>query len=193
MVVDYTVLEGTALTVNRLGDNRVLIVLCEQDIEDIKIDFDNLALRSRVIGLTRSACRSKGLEIGGKRVNIEALPLENSCYLLVTVGAGKRYKIKKANSGLCVKINGAENFLRAVEQAYLTNVRCTKNSAYKKGGEYFLIFDYPAVPQKLKRILSEYGEWQRGKFSAARVRETAEPVCKYNAVEVIGREVVQLK
>lgn len=190
MVLDYTVMEGVALTVNKLGENRVLIVLCEQDIEDIKIDLDNLALRSRVIGLTKSVCRSKGLDIGGKRVNIEALPLEKSCYLLVTVDTQKRYRLKNNLPGLCCKFADCESFLSAVEQAYRLNVRCAKNSACKRGGEYFLIFDYPAVPAKLRRLLSEYGEWQRGKFSAARARENSDPICEHNAVEVIGSSLV---
>ena len=81
-------------------------------------------------------------------------------------------------------------FLSAVEHLYRLNIRCGKNSAYKKDGAYFLIFDYPSVPKKLKLLLSEFGQWQSGKFSAARVREFAEPICERNAVEIIGRRLV---
>ncbi len=179
------------MTVNKLSENRVLIVLYEQDIGDIDgIDFTTTAARSRVLGLTRRACRSSGIETGGKRVNIEALPFENSCYLLVTVDAGKRYKLKKHCPGLCWKIETCEGFMSAVEQLYRANIRCAKNSAYKKSGEYFLIFDYPAIPARLNRILSEYGEKQNERLAAARIKETAKPVCKRNAVEIIGRALV---
>ncbi len=191
MELDILFSEGNALTVNKLSNNRVLIVLCEQDIEEIKgIDFDDGASRSRVIGLTRRACRSSGIETGGKRVNIEALPLEKSCYLLVTVDSRKRYRVKRAGSGLCCKIEDSSAFLSAVEHLYRLNIRCGKNSAYKKDGAYFLVFDYPSVPKKLKLLLSEFGQWQSGKFSAARVREFAEPICERNAVEIIGRRLV---
>lgn len=179
------------MTVNKLSNNRVLIVLCEQDIEEINgIDFDDGASRSRVIGLTRRACRSSGIETGGKRVNIEALPLEKTCYLLVTVDSRKRYRIKKSGSGLCCKIEDSTAFLSAIEQLYRLNIRCGKNSAYKKGGAYFLVFDYPSVPKRLRLVLSEFGQWQSGKFRAERVKEFAEPICERNAVETIGKELV---
>lgn len=179
------------MTVNKLSENRVLIVLCEQDIRNIHgIDFDTTAARSRVLGLTRRACRSSGIDTNGKRVNIEALPLEKSCYLLVTVGVSKRYRLKNHCPGLCWKIETCGSFMSAVEQLYRANVRCAKNSAYTKGGEYFLIFDYPAIPAKLGKILSEYGEKLNGRFSAVRIKETAKPICERNAVEIIGKKFI---
>ena len=108
----------------------------------------------------------------------------------MTVDSRKRYRVKRAGSGLCCKIEGCSAFLSAVEQLYRLNIRCGKNSAYKKDGAYFLIFDYPSVPKKLKLLLSEFGQWQSGKFSAARVKEFAEPICERNAVEIIGRRLV---
>ena len=102
MVIGIMFSEDFGFTVNKLGENRVLIVLCEQDIADNAlgkegIDFKSVAARSRVIWLTRRACKSSGIDTGGKRVNIEALELEKSCYLLVTVGAVKRYRLKNSS------------------------------------------------------------------------------------------------
>lgn len=183
------------MTVNKLGENRVLIVLCEQDLADNAlgnegIDFKSVAARSRVIWLTRRACKSSGIDTGGKRVNIEALELEKSCYLLVTVGAIKRYRLKNSSSGLCYCLGGSSSFLSAVEQLYRQNICCRNNSAYKLGGEYFLVFDYPVIPQSLSKILLEYGRRLSGKYAAARIKETAEPICERNAIDSIGRFLV---
>ena len=183
------------MTVNKLSENRVLIVLCEQDIADNAlgkegIDFDNGAARSRVIWLTRRACKSSGIDTGGKRVNIEALPLEKSCYLLVTVGAVKRYRLKNSNSGCCFCLGGSTAFLNAVEQLYRRNICCRNNSAYKLNNDYYLVFDYPTLPQSLSNILLEYGRKLSGKFAAARIKETAKPICERNAIESIGKYIV---
>ena len=188
-------MEDDALTVNKLGKNRVLIVLCEQDITDNAlgkegIDFNNGAARSRVIWLTRRACRSSGIDTGGKRVNIEALPLEKTCYLLVTVGALKRYRLKNSGGGCCFCIGGSTAFLNAVEQLYRRNLCCRNNSAYKLNNDYFLVFDYPLLPESLSNILLEYGRKLSGKFAAARIKETAKPICTRNAIESIGKHLV---
>lgn len=184
-----------ALTINRLGENRLLIVLCEQDIADSALDFKNINFadsrqREGVITLMRRACVSSGIETGGKRVNIEALPLEKSCYLLVTVGIPRRYRLKKSCPGLCYSFCGSDSFLRAVEQLYRQNVYCAKNSAYALDGEYFLIFDYPKIPKPLQKILSEYGKRHTGRLKAARIKETAKPLCEHNAIAVIGKHLV---
>lgn len=179
------------MTINRLGENRLLIVLCEQDIADHSLDFQNINFddknqRLSVIGLMRSACRSSGIDTGGRRVNIEALPLEKSCYLLVTVVGEKRYRVKKSGS-LCYCLGSGSSFLSALEQLYREGVCCRKNSAYKLGTEYYLVFDYPVIPMGLRRILSEYGEKRGGKFAAARIKENAKLICAHNAIDVIGR------
>lgn len=188
-------MEDNALTVNKLGENRVLIVLCEQDIADNAlgkegIDFENGAARSRVIWLTRKACKSSGIDTGGKRMNIEALELEKSCYLLVTVDAAKHYRLKNSTGSLCYCLGASASFLNAVEQLYRQNICCRNNSAYKLNGEYFLVFDYPVLPQSLSKILLEYGRRLSGRFTAVRIKETAKPVCTRNAIENIGKHLV---
>ncbi len=183
------------MTVNRLGENRVLIVLCEQDIMESRLDFNNINFndsrqREGVITLMRRACSSSGIDTGGKRVNIEALPFEKTCYLLVTVGASRRYRLKKSCAGLCYSLGDSACFLDAIEQLYRQNTCCGKNSAYALDGEYFLIFDYPSIPGSLKRVLSEYGKKRGGSLAAAKIRETAKPVCEHNAIAQIGRFLV---
>ena len=191
MVLDYIILGVVALTVSKLGENRVLIVLCGKEIEEIRgMDFEDTAARSRVIGLTRRACKSSGIDTGGKRVNIEALELEKSCYLLVTVGAQKRYRLKRSGSGLCYCLGESSSFLNAVEQLYRQNSCCRSNSAYKLAGKYYLVFDYPSIPKSMSRILLEYGGRLSGRLAAARIKEHAKPICERNAIELIGKALV---
>ena len=62
-----------------------------------------------------------------------------------------------------------------------------KNSAYEKDGVYYLIFDYPAVPKRFKRILHEYGVRCGDNIFAANLRENAQEICRSNAIAVIGK------
>ena len=82
--------EGKTLTVNRLSDNRVLIILCGKDMEEFSLKYDTMDLedlhsRKILMRLMQVACRKSGIETIGKRINIEALSLESDCYLLITV------------------------------------------------------------------------------------------------------------
>ena len=80
--------------------------------------------------------------------------------------------------------------MNAVEQLYRRNICCRNNSAYKLNNDYYLVFDYPALPESLSNILLEYGRKLSGKFAAARIKETAKPICERNAIESIGKHIV---
>ena len=60
-------------------------------------------------------------------------------------------------------------------------------AAYEKDGVYYLIFDYPAVPKRFKRILHEYGVRCGDNIFAANLRENAQEICRSNAIAVIGK------
>ena len=84
-------------------------------------------------------------------------------------------------------MGNSKNFLEVIRLLYRQNVCCNKNSAYEQNGTYYLVFDYPAVPKRFKRILHEYGARCGNNVFAARLRENAKEICKTNAVAVIGR------
>ncbi len=184
------------MTVDKIGENRVLIVLCGKDMEDFSIDFNTLSLddlhsRKILLRILQLACMKSGIELRGRSVSLEALSLDEGCYLLVTVEKHRRtYRMKKSGDCICYSLGASDNFLDTLEKLYRQNVCCNKNSAYIYNSEYYLIFDYPSIPRKLKRVLSEYGEKSGGKLAAAKIKENGKLLCRQNAISQIGRFLV---
>lgn len=188
---------GMILTVDKLSDDRVLIILGIKEMEDFALDFEKLSLndlhsRKILLRIMQIACRKTGIETRGKSVSIEALSFDEDCYILVTVTQKSRrtYRVKKNDESVCYLLGESANFLETVEKLYRQNVYCNRNSAYFYDSRYYLIFDYPTIPKKLRRVLSEYGEKSGGKLAAAKVRENGKLLCRHNAIMQIGRYLV---
>ncbi len=65
------------MTVDKLGDNKLLIKLDESDMENFELDFGKMSFKNEdnqkvIIGLMRLACCRAGLDTNGKNVKIEA-------------------------------------------------------------------------------------------------------------------------
>ncbi len=185
------------MTVDKLDENRVLIILCEKDMEDFSLDYDKMDMndlhsRKVLMRIMQLACFKSGIEINGKKILLEAVAGAQGCYLLVTVDENrkKKYRLKSTSDSICYSLGTSGNFLDSIEKLYRQNVCCNRNSAYEYNGEYYLIFDYPSIPQKLKRVLSEYGERRRGNLIAADIRENGRLLYKTNAILGIGKYLV---
>ncbi len=185
------------MTVDKLAENRVLIVLCDKDMEDFALDFERLSLneihsRKILLRIMQLACRKTGIEITGKSVNIEALTLDDECYILVTVEEKRHrtYRLKKNDNCVCYQLGESGNFLDAMEKLYRTNVCCNRNSAYLYENEYYLIFDYPSIPKNIRKVLSEYGQKSGGNIVSAKIRENGKVLCNHNAIAQIGQHLV---
>lgn len=183
------------LTITQLDGQRVLVVLGGKDMSDFALDFremdmDNAHARKILLRLTRLACRKSGIDTRGKRVHIEALPMGESCYLLVSVNSEpKRYRLKHGGSR-CFVFADVTAFLNAVEAAYRSSYYRAKVAAFAYRGGYALVFDYPSLPRSLCRLLGEFAEASGGALFAAHVRETGKPLCAHNAVTVIGEQLI---
>ncbi len=185
------------MTVDKLAENRILIVLCDKDMNDFSLDynkmsFDDVHSRRILMRILQLACFKSGIDIKGRSVMLEAVAFDDECYLLITLKdkRHKTYKLKSCNKALCYHFGGSGTFLDAVEQLYRQNVCCNHNSAYVYKGEYYLIFDYPSIPQKLRRVLSEYGNRSSSSLTAARIRENGKQLCRNNAIASIGKYLV---
>lgn len=189
---------GDALTVDKLGKNMVLVVLGSRDMEDYRLDFEALSLndehsRKILIRIMQAACYKSGIAVSGKSVKLEAIRLEDGCYILITVDNIHRshtYKIKNPRECRCYSLGNSGNFLNAIEMLYRQNVCCNKNSVYVYNNEYYIIFEYPAIPRRFRRVLSEYAEKRGGRTFAARVMENGRRLCKVNAIAQIGKHLV---
>lgn len=183
------------MTINRLDERRVLVVLADRDMSDFALDFaemgmDNAHSRLIIMRLTRLACRKTGIDTRGKRLSIEALAVGKGCYLLVTVKRKPRRYRLKSGGGVCFSFEGCTAFLGAVEAAYRQGFMCAKNAAYQRGGVYYLLFGYPALPKALRGMLGEFGVFSGGALKCAQVRERAEVICPRKAISVIGEKIV---
>lgn len=107
-------------------------------------------------------------------------------------GKSEKTKIQaeKVRQRSVLEMANASDFLNAVEALYRSNICCRKSSAYEMSGNYYLVFDYFSLPKHMIRVLSEYGERQKHRNAAARVRENANLLCHTDAVAVIGKFLV---
>ena len=151
------------MTVDKIKSNKILITLGDDDMRDFSLDYNMLSLydshsRKILMRIVQVACFKTDIEIRNKRMLVEALPTVNGCMLLLTVEdrKGKRYHLQGAGKANCYKAGDSKNFLDVIQLLYRQNVCCNKISAYELDGVYYLIFDYPAVPKRYKRILHEY-------------------------------------
>lgn len=179
------------MTVNRLDGNRVLIVLEDSDLSELKIepellDFRDSRHRTAILGVTRSACGSKGIETEGKRINIEALQVGESCYLLVTVNGRTGVYRAKRTSGFCCVTESAEELMSLAEKLCKSGLCCEKTAVYTHGGKYCVVFDYPALPAAYMRLLGEYGTLRRGALFRAKITEGWTLVCPRDALRLIA-------
>lgn len=185
------------MTVDKLSENTVLIILYTKDMHNLSLELseqnrDDAAFRKSIIKIMKYACAKAGLDINNRKVEIEALPFENECYLLITVHEKIRrsFRIKNTGECVCYSLGGSGNFLNTLERIYRLNICCNKNSAYLYNDCYYIVFEYPSIPQKLKKLLSEYAEKSIGKIETARVKENGKIICANNAIYQIGKHLV---
>ena len=180
------------MTVNRLGDDRVLVVLGDEEMRDFRLDFERMSLsdshaRRVLTRLTQMACRRSGISTDGRRMNIEALSLGEGCYLLITVGKGRHWRLSGSSACVCAFFKNSSDLLDAAEALARSGAVCRRNSAYAFKNGYCLLFSYPALPFAVTRLLSEYGSLSRDPLRCAAVAEHGRLLCARNAVETIGR------
>lgn len=163
------------MTINRLTDERVLIILQEDEISDYSGDIAAIA------ALSRSACRREGIPVQGKRLRVEALRMENGCYLLVTAMPKHVYRLRRGGV-LCYRLETAGMLLDCTEALGRLGLCCGKNSVHELDGAYYLLFGYPALPKAARIVLSEFEAKRCPSLTAARVREHGRVLLEGNAI-----------
>ena len=185
--------EVVFVTVNKLADNRVLITLCNKDMTDFSLDFNSMSFndnhsRRVILRIMQAACRRYGINVSGKRLNVEAMLFGDDCYLLVTVSKKQSPHTYRLKSGfaVCYAVENAEALLALVKALYRKSVLSPKNAVFELNGKYYIIFEH-YLPLTLRRVLSEYAKKKGGIVSAAQIREYGNPVCTRDAVAQIGK------
>ncbi len=184
------------MTITQLSDCRVLINLCHDDMKSFELSFDNIGFcdphsKKILSRLTSLALTSSGLSTKNKTILLEALQSNDGCMILVSLSDKKRerkkYKIKRITEYPCYRFDSSENLLCAIEKLYCSDIFFYNNSAYYYKDHYYLVFDYPIVSQKAKKILAEYSNLSQGtKLFVARLNESAKKLSDGNAIVHIG-------
>lgn len=184
------------MKISQLSHDKVLISLCDDDMKSFELKFDEMGLcdphsRKIISRLLTLACSSSNIETDNKVIMCEALKSDNGCVLFVSVKEKKKkrkkYRIKRITEYPCYKFFRVEDMLTAFEKLYSTDVLFYNNSAYLYKDCYYLVFDYPIVAEKAKKILSEFSQNIQGsKTFVARLHESAKPISLGNAIVHIG-------
>lgn len=186
------------MTIEQLDESKVLISLCNEDMQDYKLKFNDMSFCSEhskriLLRLLRLACLKAGVNFERKTWLLEALPHNSGCLLLVTMLEKKHrktYKVKRLREYACFVFDSAENLLAAAEVLGTRSVTLHSNSLWLVKGKYYLIFDYPVVSAQVSTFLREYCEklWC-SKVSISRIKETGKLLCAENALEIIGKKI----
>lgn len=173
------------MTINKLGGNRVLIILGRQDMTNYALDYscmnsdDSHSMRV-LSALSRTACLREGIAVKGRRLCVEALGFSEDCYLLVTVG--RVYRRKKGGA-VCYGFETAGALLDAAEALSKSGLRCSRTTLYRFAERYYLVFGYPNLPKRARILLSEFDAKKCPSLTAAALREHGEELCRRNALE----------
>ncbi len=186
------------MTIEQLDAHKVLISLCNEDMESFSLRFNTLSFcdehsRKVLVRLTQLACVKTGLQLNKSAVLMEALPHQSGCLLLLTVlekPHRKVYKVKRYKSFPCFVFNSAEDLLSCAESIGELEFPLHRNSLWLFEGRYYLVFDYPVLHKASKGVLCEYSkESERTAVSLSRIKESGKLLYKDRAVEGIYKAI----
>lgn len=183
------------MTVETLTGERVLISLFKEDMESFeldpkKIDIKNPKTKRALFELLFIACLNCGITLDSKRFLIEALPAKDGCLFIISASPVKKrkvYRIKKNEEYPCFIFENAGDMLDALSSLCASSPYYYSNSLFEKNGKYYLVFDYPVIPQKARVLLSEFAkEAKIGKIFLSHLHEHGGVIALGNAIAKIG-------
>lgn len=186
------------MNIEQIDSSRILISLCDKDLENYSVTFENLSLseaHSRMVlkELMYHASIKTGINLKDKKVLIEALKYEHGCILLLTVSEKskkrKTYHVKYYNDSYIFTFNNAENFLSCIKALYHIQKDTFSSSAFLYNQNYYLVIK-TASPLKAKytNTIHEFcTNAKRGNLFNAFLLEHAKPLKLNYAIQHIGR------
>lgn len=178
------------MTIEKLGEDRVLITLRQDDIKTLGLEIEKLSPQNpehekKLKKLLLLACFDAGIDARGRRFLLEALPCKTGWLLLLyaqRIHSGKRYHIKKQTALPVCVFHSYDDMLDALSVLSKSASALPCGALYEYQGRCMLIFSYPALPKHVERVLSEFGSLRE--FSAlkiAHIREHGKVLIKDHA------------
>lgn len=186
------------MNIEQLDTARILISLCDSDMEKYSVSFESLSLteihsRRVIIDLLKKASETTGLAISDKRILIEALKYEKGCLLLITLknktDSRKRYRIKYFNKTTVFGFSETEDFLNCISVLYkISDIRYPAAAYSYKNRYYLAVRSSGEIDLRYLHIINEYCSSKKtGSVFAAFLAEHALLIEPKNAVYNIGR------
>lgn len=186
-----------SMTIETLGEGRVLVSLKPWDIDLYHININKLNLRDAdtkesLKTLMSHALKESGINPQGRAVLVEAMPHKEGMLILITVDFVKKlrkiYKVKKPSMLPACRFKGAEGLLSCVEKLVSEDIHLGGNSLWKYKDDLYLIFSSPIVTPRARAVLSEFSLCQSlSMVRIARIKEAGKILADKNAVEQIGK------
>lgn len=189
------------MTIEQIDNERILIALCDEDMESFSLEFESMSLtdphvREMMQNLLSFASIETGISIKNKKMIIEAIPYVNGCLLLITLKQKthkrKIYKIKNTRP-LIFGFSEAEDMLRCISVLYKSKIQHIHSDLYKFGSQYILIIKpNRSISRRLEALLCEYGEKiSGGSLTISKLREYGSTIAKNDAIERVGLSIVK--
>ena len=186
-----------SMTIETLGEGRVLVSLKTQDIDRYRINIEKLNLRDEdtkesLKSLMSLALKESGINPQGRAVLVEAMPHKDGMLILITVDYVKKlrkvYKVKRPSMLPVCRFKNAEELLGCVERLMSEKVSSGANSLWQYGEELYLIFASSVISPRARVVLSEFSLCQSmSMMKIARIKEAGKMLADKNAVDIIGQ------
>lgn len=185
------------MNIQQLDQKRILISLCEQDLERCGVTFENLSLSEPHSGkvlrlLLVRAALSTGTSLINKHVTIEAMKHDRGCLLLLTLSEkrkrGRIFKVNRLRDVLTFVFCDVESFLRCVSALNKLGEKRTVSSAFLCSGKYYLVLSSPsAIKSRVVNTAMEFSSRNiEGRAFASHLCEHGSILSAGHAIEVIG-------
>lgn len=185
------------MNIEQIDASRILISLCDKDMESYSVTFDTLSLselhsRKVIKELMYRASIRTGISFKNKRIVIEALKYEHGCLLLLTISDKEKkrkvYRIKYYNDSYIFVFDDVESLLACIKALYGISGNKYSSSVYYYKNKYYLVINSAStLKRKYKNMISEFCVKQmRGSAYTAFLLEHAQLLSEKNAVDIIG-------
>lgn len=183
------------MTIEKLSEEKILISLCEEDMENFRLDtrkmgFGDEVSKRSLLRLLQVALREVGMSAVSKTVLMEALPVHSGCLFLLTFSDKKEkriYKVKKSE-GPCFCFENAEKMLSAAEDVYRKEIADCDNALWLYDSGYYLIFTTPVIKGVVRDVLEKYAKRIPSSLLVSRIKEGGRLLCKNDALYIVGKE-----
>ncbi len=140
-----------------LNETTLLVELSFEDMKKHNITYESLDCNSSVVEKILKIIKGFDAFNTSKKITIEALPIDNGCFFIVTLLPKKtRYKIKRNTSTAFFRAENLDNLLDFMSVLKAHHRKNLKYEIYKMNNSFYM--QIPESNNKLYAVMGEYGQ-----------------------------------